>query len=193
MTTATPIEIDAHIETDEAAEVRQDLLDDGIDLPELADTMEEADARAAADTYLFALRSIKRDIDANDAEFTVLQEYNQNRHVERQSVLLRRTEYLSRVLEGLFGFMHTGKKKSLNLLGGRLGMRAQQDDLVVEDDAAVIEWVRERGWPGLVKKKITLDRKGVREYAKTHDGAFTALPGVTLNERPDVFFATPAD
>ena len=173
--------------------VRQELLQDGVDLPDLADTMEEATARAAADTYLFALRNIARDIKANDAEFATLQDYNRNRHGERQGVLIRQTDYLRGVLEGLFGFMHTGKKKSLNLLGGRLGMRAQQDELVVEDDDALVDWVRQQAITGIVKTKYALDRKAVREYVKVHDGAFTALPGVTLNERPDVFFATPAE
>ncbi len=189
MTTATPIE-----SIGEDLAVRQDLLDDGVDLPELADTFEEADARATATTYLFALRNIKRDLDANDAEFTVLQDYNRNRHVERQQGLIGKMDYLHGVIEKLFGFMTvTGKKKSLNLIGGRVGMRGQQDELVVEDDDKLIEWVCEQKLPGLVKTKLTVDRKGVREYVNMRDGAFTALPGVTLNERPDVFFATPAD
>ena len=176
---------------EEPTDVRQDLLDDGVDLPELADTMQEATARAAASTYLFALRNIKRDHDANDAEFTVLQDYNRNRHVERQSTLIRRMDYVRGVLEGLFGFMEvTGKKKSLNLLGGRLGMRSQQEELVVEDDDVVIRWARDLGVEALVRVKASLDRTGLRRHMKEQTDP---PPGVTLNERPDVFFATPAD
>ena len=153
--------------------------------------MQEATARAAASTYLFALRNIKRDHDANDAEFIVLQDYNRNRHVERQSTLIRQMDYLRGVLEGLFGFMEvTGKKKSLNLLGGRLGMRSQQEELVVEDDDVVIRWARDLGVEALVRVKASLDRTGLRRHMKEQTDP---PPGVTLNERPDVFFATPAD
>ena len=179
---------------EEPTDVRQELLQDGVDLPELADTMQEATARAAASTYLFALRNIKRDHDANDAEFTVLQDYNRNRHVERQSTLIRRMDYLRGVLEGLFGFMEvTGKKKSLNLLGGRLGMRAQTDELVVDDDEVVLDWAA--GKFHIIRVKQSLDLKGLRKLmAEGHtDNAGNPPPGVTLNERPDVFFATPAD
>ena len=183
---------------EEPTDVRQDLLDDGVDLPELADTMQEATARAAASTYLFALRNIERDHDANDAEFTVLQDYNQNRHVERQATLIRRMDYLRGVLEGLFGFMEvTGKKKSLNLLGGRLGMRSQQDELVVDDDVVVIAWARDRKLKDVVKIKLALDRRALRIWVEkmgtNTDPGFAPPPGVKLNERPDVFFATPAD
>ena len=182
MTTATPTE---------TIDLRAEMLEEGLDLPELADTMQEETARAAASTYLFALRSIKRDIDANDAEFTVLQEYNRNRHVDRQSVLIRRTEYLRGVLLGLFGFMRpTGKKKSLNLLGGCVGMRAQQDELVVEDDTAVVQWAEYHGVQALMRVQKSLNRTELRRHMKEQTDP---PPGVTLNERPDVFFATPAD
>ena len=171
--------------------VREDLLADGVDLPELADTIPEATARAAADTYLFALRNIKRDHDANDAEFTVLQDYNRNRHVERQSTLIRQMDYLRGVLEGLFGFMDPGKKKSLNLLGGRIGLRSQQDELVVEDDAKVVAWVAtDWRFASLVRTKRSVDLTALRKHMKAQADP---PPGVTLNERPDVFFATPAD
>ena len=181
MTTATPIE---------TTDLRTEMLEEGFDLPELADTMEEADARATASTYLYALKSVKRQLDANDAEFTVLQEYNRTRHIERQGVLIRQTDYLRNVLEGLFGFMHTGKKKSLNLLGGRVGMRAQQPELSVEDDAVVIQWADDHGVEALVRMKKSIDRTGLRKHLQEQTDP---PPGVTLNARPDVFFATPAD
>ena len=188
MTTATQTET---IDEELTDAVRQDLLDDGVDLPELAATMEEATARAAASTYLYALRNVEREFGANDAEHKTLLEYYRTRHTERQIALERRTAYLRSVLEGLFGFMKvTGKKKSLNLLGGRLGMRAQQQELTVEDDDVVIRWARDLGVEALVRVKTSLDRTGLRRHMKEQTDP---PPGVTLNERPDVFFATPAD
>ena len=164
------------------------------DLPELADTMQEATARAAATRYLFALRNVGRELCANDAEHKTLIEDYGTRHTERQATLDKKTDYLRGVLEGLFGFMEvTGKKKSLNLLGGRLGMRSQTDELVVDDDAAVIEWSQKQGFPSLIKTKATVDRKALRAYAAAPSTISGSPPGVTLNERPDVFFATPAD
>ncbi len=181
------------------AQIREELAQEGVDLPELADTMEEADARATASTYLFALRNVKRDLDANDAEFTVLQDYNRKRHVGRQRGLIAQMDYLRGTIEDLFGFMTmTGKKKSLNLVGGRVGMRGQTDELVVEDDEAVIAWAKEREIKGIYKTKVALDKKGLRIFmgaSKEHPDKdlVPPPPGVRLDSRPDVFYATPAD
>lgn len=174
--------------------MRAELAEDGYDLPELADTMEEEVARATASTFLFALRGVGRQIEANDAEFTVLQDYNRARHVERQGGLIRQTEYLRNVIRTLWGFMRpAAKKKSLNLIGGRVGMRAQQEELVVEDDNAVIAWAKEHQLGDLVRIKYVVDRSGLRKYV---DGSLAAdfgpPPGVTLKARPDEFYATPA-
>ncbi len=179
--------------------MRNELAEAGFDLPELADTMEEADARATASTYLFALRNIKRDLDANDAEFTVLQDYNRKRHVGRQQGLIAQMDYLRGVIEKLFGFMTvTGKKKSLNLVGGRVGMRGQTDEPMVDNDEVVVVWAKEKEFTALVRTKPVLDRKALRMYmvegaVATDKATFPAPPGVELKERPDVFFATPAD
>ena len=184
--------------------IRLELTEDGYDLPELADTMEEADARAAASTYLFALRGVKRQVDANYAEFTVLQDFNKERHVARQSGLIRRMEYLSVTIKALFGFMRpAGKKKSLNLIGGVVGMRAQTEELVIEDDQAVIAWAQEQQVAGIVKVTLSLDRKELRshmEHARQERRVLGSVadpdrippPGVTLGARPDMFYATPA-
>ncbi len=108
-------------------------------------------------------------------------------------------EYLGGVIEKLFGFMTvTGKKKSLNLVGGRVGMRGQTDELVVEDDEVVVVWAKEKEFTALVRTKPVLDRKALRIYVvegavATDKATFPAPPGVELKERPDVFFATPAD
>lgn len=190
MTTATPIET---IREDEELTVRQDLLNDGVDLPELPDTMQEATARATASTYLYALRNVEREFGANDAEHKTLLEYYRTRHTERQTTLDRKTAYLRGVLEGLFGFMHTGKKKSLNLLGGRLGMRAQTDELTVEDAEAVIAWAERQGIDGVVRIKKAVELKYLRKWMADHRSDVAPAPGVILSERPDVFFATPAD
>lgn len=168
------------------------------DLPELADTMEEADARAAASTFLFALRNVQRDLDANDAEFTVLQDFNRARHVRRQGGLISQIEYLRGVVKTLFRFMRpSGKKKSLSLIGGRVGMRAQTDELVVEDDEAVVAWVQANQVTTaepLVKVKLVLDRTALRAYmeSRAEEPDLPAPPGVKLEARPDKFYATPA-
>ena len=69
-------------------------------------------------------------------------------------------------------------------------MRAQQDELVVEDDDAVIDWAKYHGVEALVRVKRSLNRTGLQRHMKEQTDP---PPGVTLNERPDVFFATPAD
>ena len=180
--------------------LHQELVDAGYDLPELADTMEEADARAVASTYLFVLRNIKRDIDANDAEFTVLQDFNRARQVQRQHGLIAQMEYLSGAIKALFGFMTvTGKKKSLNLIGGRVGMRAQTDELVVEDEEAVIAWARQHKIAGIINTRFTVDRKGLRIYVAAQQQldedarTISPPPGVKLEQRDDQFYATPVD
>ena len=177
--------------------LRLELADDGYDLPELADTMDEVNARAAASTFLFALRGVERQMAANDSEFLVLQGFNQARHVTRQSGLIRSLKYLRGVIETLFGFMSTGKKKSLNLIGGRVGMRAQTEELVVEDDAAVIAWAKLNGFEAIVRFTEAVDRKALRTYmvegaVGTSKATFPSPPGVTLEARPDEFYATPA-
>ncbi len=199
MTTATRTETDTPQETGLVdTYMRNELREDGYDLPELADTMEEADARATASTYLFALRGIKRDVDANDAEFTVLQDFNRTRHVARQTGLIRQMDYLRGAIKTLFGFMTvTGKKKSLNLVAGRVGMRAKQDELVVVDEGEVIDWANANGLDGLVRTKLVVDRKALRIWMEkmepNTDPDFTPPPGVRLEVRPDEFFATPAN
>jgi hypothetical protein len=179
--------------------VIRELAEDGYDLPELADTMEEADARAAASTYLFAMRNVQRDLDANDAEFAVLQDFNRTRHEGRQRGPIRQILYLRGVVEGLFGFMTTGKKKSLNLIGGRVGMRSQTDELVVEDDDAVIAWARHYEEKSIVRITEGINRKELRVFMELYDAALEPEagdvpppPGVKLEQRDDVFYATPA-
>ncbi len=198
MTTATRTETTDTPDEEQLVEtyMRRELAEDGIDLPELADTMEEADARATASTYLFALRGIKRDVDANDAEFTVLQEFNRTRHIARQGGLARQMDYLRGVIKTLFGFMTvTGKKKSLNLVGGRIGMRGKSDELVIKDEEQVIAWAIANGLESIVRTKLTVDRKALRAYMETIRPGVPREPlplGVSLETRPDEFFATPA-
>lgn len=169
------------------------------DLPELAETMEEADARAASSSYLFAMRNIQRELDANDAEFDKLQTFNRQRHVARQKGLIAQKGYLSGAIKKLFSFMTlTGKKKSLNLLGGCVGTRGKPDELVVDDDDEVIVWAQENGLDDdLVRTKLAVDRKALRTYMDERRTSrelreVDAPPGVTLEERDDEFYATPA-
>ena len=185
----------------EAYLVKQKLAEDGHDLPELAATMEEADARASASSYLHALRNVERDVDANDAEFSVLQDFNRRRHVARQETLLRQVQYLRDSVRTLFGFMTvTGKKKSLNRGGGRVGTRSRPDGLVVKDEDKVVAWARHYGESQIVRIKESVDRKALRTFVEGYDPVIEAEsgndvplpPGVSLESRPDEFFATPA-
>lgn len=186
---------DVGVIPDEEAVVRHGLLEDGYDLPELADTMEEADARATASTYLRVSGLIVREQLANSAEHRTLIAYYQRKHDERQHQLDSRINYLGGVLKRLFGFMTvTGKKKSLNLLGGRVGMRAKQDELVIDDDEAVITWAVNKGHAsGLTNVKRTVDRKALRAYMEKPSQISGLPPGVSLKERPDEFYAKPVD
>ena len=192
----TMVADDVQREADMTAEIaRLELLEDGHDLPELADSMEEADARATASTYLRVMAGIEREHGANAAEHKNLVAYYKNRHDERQTQLGRRAGYMRDMLEKLFGFMTVaGKSKSLNLLGGRVGMRAQPDELVVESDDAVIEWALRLNNPttAFVKVKHTLDRKALWAYMNAPDADYGLPPNVTHKARPDEFYATPA-
>ncbi len=165
------------------------------DLPELADTMEEADARVSASTLLYVLGKIQGEYDANDAEHKTLQVFQAARHGDRQAQLDAKIDWLTGKLEDLFGMMDPGKKKSLNLLGGQLGHRKQTDELVVEDDQKVMDWAAEFATEeGVVRVKFELDRKHLRQYITqeiVQPNAAPPAPGVSLVERPPLFFAKP--
>ena len=179
------------------AEARQEF-----DLPELADTMEEADARLTATRYLTALKLVEYEMGANDAELRVTLAYYKERNAGIQGTLGRQQSFLRSAIRTLFGFMRpAGKKKSLNLLGGRVGMRGKQDELIVEDDDAVIAWAKEHHVKAVVRTKPAVDRKALRTWliayaADPHRDdpqKISPPPGVRLEERDDEFFATPAN
>ena len=160
------------------------------DLPELSDTMEEAEARAKASIFLHVLGHVGKEAAANETEYRNLISYITEQHRDRQRTLERQQDWLTETIKGLFGFMDTGKKKSLNLLGGTVGMRSRRDELTVEDDAAVIEWAEAGFAPDVVRIKKEVNRTMLREYASDLS-IVDAPPGVSLTERPDVFYAKP--
>lgn len=115
-------------------------------------------------------------------------------------MLERQIDWLHEAVRTLFGFMTVPpKKKSLNLIGGRVGTRAQQDELVVDDDDAVIKWAKVHV-PHLVVQTPRIDRKALRAYMEAERNLNAAdatrkvptPPGVELKKRDDLFFATPA-
>jgi hypothetical protein len=187
-----------HTETEvfDPLEVRALDMEAEYDLPELADTMEEADARVAASRYLGAMRNVQGELVANEAEYRTLAAFQQRRHDERQGPLERQVDWLHQAVKTLFGFMHTGKKKSLNLIGGRVGMRSQTAELVVDDDGEVIAWALESPdyYGGVIKMKPQIDRKALRAHIcePERDPSIPMPPGVRLEARPDQFYATPA-
>ena len=164
-------------------ELRQDFA-----LPELADTMEEAEARAKASTFLTILKAVKKEKSANEAEYRTLLQYQFEDHQMRQGKLTKQMKWLTETLEALFGMMDPGKKKSLNLLGGTVGTQAQQDELVVKNEGSVVGWAHERRETKLIRTTEHLDRKALREHL--NDGS-PQPPGVSLVERPPVFYARP--
>ncbi|MHC4715429.1 MAG: host-nuclease inhibitor Gam family protein [Planctomycetota bacterium] len=181
-------------ETEDHGELAEAI--EAFDLPELADTMEEAEARAAASRYLGAMRGVQAEHRANEDEYKALKAFQEKRHGERQGVLERQIDWLHEAVRTLFGFMTLPpKKKSLNLLGGRVGERAQQPELIIDDDEAVIAWAQETdATADLIKRTPSVDRKQLRTYMEQckQDPALPAPPGVELKERPDQFYAAPA-
>ena len=160
-------------------------------LPELADTMEEAEARAKASTFLTILKAVEKEKTANDAEYKTLMEYQAEDHKMRQDKLDKQTKWLTETLEGLFGVMDPGKKKSVNLLGGTVGTQAQQDELVIEDDEEFVVWAQKLLFPSLcqIKTVHSPNRKNLRAYMKTKPKS--PPPGVSLVKRSPVFYARP--
>lgn len=57
----------------------------------------------------------------------------------------------------------------------------------------MIEHAEEYGIEDLVRTKKSVDLKGLRKHMMEKVLGELDPPGVTLNERPDVFFVTPAD
>ncbi len=169
-----------------------------LDLPELADTMEDADARVATSRYLGAMRNVQSEWGANEAEYKTLAAFERRRQDERQGPLERQLDWLHGAVKTLFGFMRpSGKKKSLNLIAGRVGMRAQTDELVVDDDDAVIAYAKEHRLGDLVRITYAVNRKCVRAHLESltpEQRADPELspPGCRLEKRPDQFYATPA-
>ena len=69
----------------------------------------------------------------------------------------------------------------------------QTDELVIEDDDAVIAWAEATyGAGGVIRTKKALDRKALRDYIERVKAADVQPPGVRLEQRDDQFFATPA-
>ena len=183
----------------EGQAIREDLEAEGYDLPELADSIEEADARAKASTFLGVLRSIESEVDANNAEHRALLDWTKDRHLERQTRLEAQAGWMRRTLEILYHYMHPAKgKKSLALIGGKIGTRAAKDTLEVEDDKALIEWVEAdpHNRPvQIIRVKHEVNRAELREYMEAiaeRDGIGPTPPGVKLESHKDKFFATPA-
>ena len=61
----------------------------------------------------------------------------------------------------------------------------------------MIAWAKEKKFATLVRTKPVLDRKALRMYmvegaVATDKATFPAPPGVKLQQRDDVFYATPA-
>ena len=121
-----------HMEADtETYDPIRDELAEQFDLPELADTMEDAEARLMASRLLKVLGSLRGESDANKAEYNVTKDFLMNRHVEIENVIEKRIDWVTSSLRHLFDTFMTVPhgKQSLNLLGGRIGTKKQQPEL----------------------------------------------------------------
>jgi len=173
--------------------IREELLNEGLDLPELASTMEDAEARLMATRLLKVLGSLRGESDANAAEYNITKDFLLNRHVERENVLEGQINYVIGKLRYLFDtFMDLPHgKQSLNLLGGRIGTKKQQPELVVESDEDVITWAAENDVP-VYRTKHEVSRPALRKYLQEKKATEIDPPGTQLRERDPKFYATPA-
>ncbi len=183
----------------EGQAIREDLEAEGYDLPELADSIEEADARAKASVFLGVLRRVEGETEANEAEHKALLDWTKDRHLDRQTRLEAQAGWIAKTLEILYHYMRPAKgKKSLGLIGGKIGTRAQRDTLVIEDEQALIEWLQADTYnrpQQLIRIKYEINKAETREYMELiaeKDGIGPTPPGVKLETHEDKFFATPA-
>ena len=72
-------------------------------------------------------------------------------------------------------------------------MRVKPDELIVDDDDAVVAWAEGNDVKTIVRLKKVIDRKALRAYLETAIPADLQPPGVRLKARDDEFYVTPAE
>lgn len=98
----------------------------------------------------------------------------------------RIAEYAQREKAALLG---GGKKKSADLLHGRIGWRAKGGKLAVEDKAALVAWLeRQPPESGLYRVKVEPEMKAIQDNFKATG---EVPPGTTYVQLEDVFFCEP--
>lgn len=163
-----------------------------LDLPELADSYEEAEARLVADRYLRALGGVEGELGANRAELQQVLAFYRDRHEEREAVLQRRRDWLVHQLQALFAFLPLrGKAKSLTLLAGRLGTRTAPARYAIADEQELLAWAREHA-PSLISTPPVKERVLVKDLTGWMDPLDPAPPGVERIDAHEEFFADPA-
>lgn len=172
-----------------------ELEQEGYDLPEMGHNMEDAEARMIANRLLKVLGSLNAESDANKDEFKVTRDFFLNRHVARENTIEKQVDWVTFKIKYMFDTFMTVPhgKKSLNLLSGRVGVKKQPDELVIEDDQVVIDWAN--GQPGhkwVLRIKEEVSRTALRKWLSSSESKSIVVPGVSMKERDPKFYATPA-
>lgn len=113
------------------------------DLPELAETYEEAEARAAANRYLLALRRVQRERATAKAELKATIEDLEYRSEQRDAQLAKSEGWLLDQLRQLARFFTFAGKKSLKLLAGRVGYRQAREAWEIADPERLLDWAQQ--------------------------------------------------
>jgi phage host-nuclease inhibitor protein Gam len=155
----------------------------------------EPELVALGDRLLRDLQDTRAEKDANDAACKVEVERLKKRFVDLNSPLERKEARLLHMLEQCARALPLRGKKSRDLAFGRIGWRTHKPRLDVQDDAALMEWVKQQSLDltaSLLRKKITesIDKKALDAHClKTGD-----LPnGCTLVPAVDQFYAAPGN
>lgn len=167
------------------------------DLPELADTYEEATARMIANRYLAALAAILMTQNLNEASFRAEVDFLKRRLEEKNAALDRNATWLREQLFKLTKFFtFTGKSKSLTLPYGRVGFRKSRDKVDYIDEAKVRAWA-ETFAPETLRTvtEIRLDRARVNalalESTEPHVAMLLDSGAVRVYRGTDEFYVTP--
>lgn len=164
-----------------------------LDLPELASSYEEAEARALADRLLKDLKAVRDERGANDAELRSTLEYYVARNSERQEVLSRREGRLLETLQYLYSFTPPRTGKSVQLLNGRIGTRKRGGKWCIVDPDPLLAWAKEHT-PSLVTvitKETVRHADLVKRLAADEGDAIPQPPGVEWEPEREDFYAEP--
>ena len=148
----------------------------------------ETVARTTAFKFLRALRAVEARIQANDDELKSTIEYLRENNVLRNEPLAAQVDYLMYQLEELFSFIPTGKRRSVNILGGgTMGTRAIGPNVSIFDNAKALADCQRVGAIRIVEKEA-IDKKKLNK-AVLEDGL--VVDGTQVVPAHTSFYAKP--